>query len=326
MRTVLFTAILALTPALVAEGADAPNQYGDSNKGWHFYEPDPPPRKAPPKLILPPPQAVAPAAAPPGPEPLSSAWLRENMQQYMDRAIDDPTPENVELYAMLQRLAMDKAERYAEMSSRVTKGNPALDESARSPISAIQQSAAGAQMSVAKKAALEKISKRAGMWYFFLSTCPYCARQEPILDRVAENLGLSILPISLDGGPPPTWGDEVAYVNNDGHAEQLGVMVTPTMVMADVVTGELHTLGAGIRTDSEIESRMLELGVMNDWITESEYENAIRGEPRRYLTEGLPAGGLDPTDPSTLLQALRNAAVNGQGGSTWIVAPQGNAQ
>lgn len=330
MRRLLFTAIVALLPAAADAAGSPPRQYQESAKGWHFYEPTPPE----PKKVIPPPPPPAPApppaqpvepVEPEGPAPLSAAWLRENMQQYLDKAIDDPTPENVELYAMLQRLAMDKAERYALMSSRVTTSNPLLDESARSPISSIQQSAAQAQMSVAKKAALEKISKRAGIWYFFLSTCPYCARQEPILDRVSANLGLSILPISLDGGAPPTWGESVAYVHNDGHAERLGVMVTPTMVMADTVTGELHTLGAGIRTDSEIESRMLELGVMNEWITETEYENAVRGEPRRYLADGLPEGGVDTSDPMALLEALRRAGVNDEA-SPWIVAPQGTTQ
>lgn len=311
--------LLAVTPAIAA-GADGQGDYWDrSRKGWHFYEPTPKPRPKPEeRKALPPPSA--PAQKPDAPAPLSAEWIRQQLPVLRDRAIDEPTPENVELVAYLERLVMDKAERYSEVRRRVAVTNPGLDETARSPISALQQSAAKATRSAAKDAALAKITQRAGLWYFFSSGCPYCARQEPILERVAGAIGLSILPISLDGGPPPTWGS-VDYVVNNDHAAQLGVMVTPTLVVADTVTGELHNLAAGLRTDQEIESRLLELGVANNWISQSEYEGAVRGEPRRFLTDGLPdEAPINGDDPAELLRVLRDASMRG-GGTPWVVAP-----
>jgi conjugal transfer pilus assembly protein TraF len=56
---------------------------------------------------------VPPAAAS-GPAPLSAAWLRANLERFRDQAIDDPSPRNVALYLYLQRLVLDKAERFAE--------------------------------------------------------------------------------------------------------------------------------------------------------------------------------------------------------------------
>lgn len=322
MRTALCAALLTLLPALAVGASDAPpRQYAEREKGWHFYEPDPPepkPAKPPKPTPVVPPPSQEPTEA--GPETFSSAWLRENLPKYRDRAIDDPTPENVELVAYLQRLAADRAERFSQVWTRVVTSNPALDETARSPISALQQTAAQAQMSVAKQAALAKISQRAGLWYFFLSTCPYCARQEPILERVQRDIGLSILPISLDGGPPPTWGD-VPYVNNAGQAQELGVMVTPTLVVADTETGELYSLAAGLRTDEEIQGRLLEMAAVNGWITELEYENAVRGEPRRFLAEGLRDDVPASDDPAELLRALRDASIQGGGSSPWLVSP-----
>lgn len=291
--------------------------------GWHFYERNPPPRKKPKPPMLLPAQPPAPSNTPAEPAVLSSAWLRDNLPRYRDAAIDNPTPENVELLAYLQRLATDRAEQFSQVWTRVVTSNPALDETARSPISALQQRAAQAEMSVAKKQAMAKIVERVGLWYFYLSTCPFCAKQEPILESVQANIGLSILPISLDGGAPPTWGD-VAYLNNSGQAEELGVMVTPTLVVADTATGELHNLSAGLRTESEIESRLLELAAVNSWISEEEYERAVRGEPRRFLPDGLMqagVGALPGDDPQQLLQTLRSAGVKG-GGTSWIVNPQ----
>lgn len=329
MRTFLLAAAVtfAFASSVLAAGGGQDGRYWEREaEGWHFYEPDPPPPPEKPALPLP---SIPASPATPGqemPAVLSSAWIRENLEHFRDQAIDDPTPENVELVAYLQRLATDRAERYSQVWTRVVQSNPALDETARSPISAIQQSAARAQMSVAKRQAMEKITQRAGLWYFYLSTCPYCAQQEPILERVQQQIGLSILPISLDGGPPPTWGD-VPYVMNQGQAQELGVMVTPTLVLADTLTGELHNLAAGLRTNQEIESRLLELGAVNGWITEVEYEQAVRGEPRRFLADGLPEGWSPSDDPADLLDVLREAGVRGSGGgSQWIVPPQPGVQ
>ncbi len=325
--SLLVATSLALASLSAAAADNSEQRYWRSRAdGWHFYEPDPPKRKKPkPPVMLPAPMpAPAPQQSSPAePAVLSSAWLRDNLPKYRDAAIDNPTPENVELLAYLQRLATDRAEQFSQVWTRVVTSNPALDETARSPITALQQRAAQAEMSVAKQQAMAKITERVGLWYFYLSTCPYCAKQEPILERVQANIGLSILPISLDGGPPPTWRD-VAYVNNSGQAQELGVMVTPTLVVADTVTGELHNLAAGLRTESEIESRLLELAAVNEWISEEEYERAVRGEPRRFLPDGLmqaAAPDLSGDNPEQLLQTLRNASVKG-GSTTWVVNPQ----
>jgi conjugal transfer pilus assembly protein TraF len=46
-------------------------------------------------------------------------------------AVDNPTPENVEAYFLLQRLALDRASKFGEMQQRVVMGNPFIDEEGR---------------------------------------------------------------------------------------------------------------------------------------------------------------------------------------------------
>ena len=43
--------------------------------------------------------------------------------KYLSRAVDDPTQENVEAFFLLQRRAMDKAERFQKMAEQVRVGN-----------------------------------------------------------------------------------------------------------------------------------------------------------------------------------------------------------
>lgn len=326
MRSSLLASLIATALALPAQGAYAAgstpaNPYNRSNTGWHFYEPvkprapklDPEPQPTLPSLPAPP---IEPA----GPAPLSAAWITKNLPRLREAALDNPSAENVELVAYLERLSLDKAERYAQARQRTVIDNPALDEYARSPLTAVQRAAAETTMSGAKQQALATIAQRAGLWYFYSSQCPYCAKQDPILDRFQGRTGFSILPISLDGGPLASRSNK-AFVVDQGQAQRMGVMMTPTLVVADTVSGKLMNLSAGLRTISEIEERLLQVGKAEGWITEAQYDEAVRGEQRMFLTDGVQQLQAIEDNPAALLEALRSATYNG-GSTPWVVRPK----
>ena len=56
------------------------------------------------------------------------------MEKYRDKAIDDPTSENVSTYMYLQRVMLDKAEKFADASQKLVMRDAVLDENARRPI------------------------------------------------------------------------------------------------------------------------------------------------------------------------------------------------
>ena len=108
--------------------------YGNNAEGWYWYqdpkeeepqeEPLPPP--PPPKAPEPEPEPVLKAEAPPA--PFTAAWVREMLPKYKDIAWDNPTPENVKAYFLLQRFAIDRSSKFADVAKTVTMGNPLLDE------------------------------------------------------------------------------------------------------------------------------------------------------------------------------------------------------
>jgi conjugal transfer pilus assembly protein TraF len=69
--------------------------------------------------------------------PLSTAWFRKNLEKYRDRAIDDPSAENVAAYYYLQRVMMDKAHRFTDVAREVVMSDPFLDENQRRPYVAL---------------------------------------------------------------------------------------------------------------------------------------------------------------------------------------------
>lgn len=93
--------------------------------------------------------------------------------KYLSRAVDDPTQENVEAFFLLQRRAMDKAERFQKMAEQVRVGNRFIDESERRPVSNFGLQTVDRQAEARRQQLLEKISQSTGLFFFFKADCPY---------------------------------------------------------------------------------------------------------------------------------------------------------
>lgn len=288
--------------------AKAASYYDDRARGWFWREARPLPRPAAPKPRVP---ASAPGQGGSGqstPPPLSSEWIRQNLDRLRDVAMDDPTPENVERYMLVQRYAMDKADRFSTAWMDVVRNNPYLDESVDRPLSAAGKTATQTAILDVRRALLKGLAARGvGIWYFYRSDCPYCARQESSLDIIERVHGLSILPISIDGLPPPTtvFAD---YVVDQGQAESLGVTGTPTLYLNNTQDGRLQRLTVGLRAADEIEDALIHAARTAGWITEDEYVRATQGRAFPLLVDGAPPPPEVAEDPDLLLSYLRATA------------------
>lgn len=298
--------ILAPLPLLAAEGRSAP-VWADTNRGWHFYEAPPPP-----PVDKPPVEPVEGGGAPAGPAPLSSAWIRENLQRYMDRALDDPTLENVETYMLLQRLAMDKSQRFAEVTQQAVALNPILDERRGMGGSSVERQLTRTAADEARRSVLASLSQKIGIWYFFRSDCPFCMRQDPSLLRLQNETGIQILPISTDG-PPLASGAFPRYVVDGGQAAQLGIHRTPTLVVSHPASGDLTILFDGLAMLDEIEKRLIDVAFAKGWITREQFDLATRGDDANFIdpVNTQPRERLEEivNNPEALLEHLRESAI-----------------
>ena len=114
-------------------------------EGWFWKKtpPEPPEEMEPEPTVaktdkaedqdkqMPVPEPSVTVAVEEGPEAFTVAWYRENVQKLRDRAIDDPTQENVRAYYLAQRIMLDKASRFTDMARLVTSTDPLIDESSR---------------------------------------------------------------------------------------------------------------------------------------------------------------------------------------------------
>ena len=301
-------ACFALSGGEAAAGDSPDSYYEGKEEGWFWREiPFTTEESLKAKEAEPPvlPSEMAPEVSALMPAPLSPAWLREKLPELRDRALEDPSPENVKAYFYLQRYAMDLAQRFALAAQKVVLSDPALDENTRRPISSYGGQVFDEVARTNRIRIASKIADMAGVWYFFRSDCPYCRAQNPILQRLQSRIGLAVLPIALDGRPMPE-ASFVRFVVDRGHAQLLGVTQTPTLYLVRK-PNEFVLLSEGLLTDDALLERMVLAAHEAGWISDEEYDSTRATRTPEVLVDAQSLGEGSLDDPSRLVEVLRMA-------------------
>ena len=304
---------LALVAALVPAGttaAEAPpgGRFLDRGAdGWFWYEalpePPPPPKKSElPKVeaaALPVP--TAPATAP-GPPPLSTAWFRLELDRFRDRAIDEPTPENVRAYLYLQKVMLDRADSFARVSQQVAAADPYLDAVTERPLSPFAANATSAEATARRGEVLHGLAESTGLLFVVDSACSVCVRQADVLVSAQRQYGFALLTVSLDGAAAP--GLELPIRPDRGQAKRLGVVGTPALFLMrppDVIL----PLAQGALDLDTLTGRIVDQAHRAGWIDDAAYA-ATRAVRQPFAVP--PPGTLEPAeleDPERIVAGLR---------------------
>lgn len=300
---------LALSATTVSAG-----YYDRKAEGWFWYqqqpielEEEPEEEKKPedPAVIV---MSPPPASEPEGPPALSAAWFRENLQTYIDKAIDEPTPENIEAYYLLQRVMMDKAQAFAENSQRVVQGDPLLDESIRRSLDPATSSIQERLSNQRREEALGRVLEKAGVAFFFSSDCDLCSQQASILSNMSERYGLEVLPVAIDGQPLPNGMFAETTVADSGQSQNLGIE-NGLGVFLMIPPETWVPLAYAPTTQEDLVSRILMASAENSIISEDEYNKTRAININSSLAGAMDImkeGGSLPDDPAELIRILRS--------------------
>lgn len=276
----VFATGFGLIPPTVAYGQSNSGFYERKEEGWFWYQKEPEPIEEIEEEIEPlpvielveiEPETKAELEPKPstGPAVYSTAWLKDALPKYHLLAIDNPTVENVRAYLYLQRLAIDRAERYATATEMATVGDPFLDETIRRPLANFATGTVDAATGLAKNELLREIAQRAGLFFFFSSECTLCELQAPLIKTLVQHEGFGIIPISINNSNLVNNPFDF-YQNNEGHAEMLGVQTLPALFLV-TPDGNFSAIGQGAFSLSEIQQRILIVSRRENLITEAEY-------------------------------------------------------
>ena len=153
---------------------------GQEDLGWLFYWGDdekPEPEEEP----VPAPSAPAESAQKP-PKPMSVEWFAKNYQVIRDRAVNNPTRENLraELYA--QKVMMDKSEVYARKRQYMQKSDPLLQEGDRLPLFGATSLAMIQNQDILKEKALGELYNESGLMVFYDENCQFCRQSITVVN------------------------------------------------------------------------------------------------------------------------------------------------
>lgn len=311
-------AALAVSVALAGGTLSASEEDGvgfgafeNKEEGW-WWKKDPremPPPKPEPKPELKP----APSktrdedvlkAQTPVPAPFSSEWLRENLPKLLDKAIDEPTEENLAAYFYAQRVLMDKSQNFAEKARALVISDPLLDETNRVPMATFARIANMGGSRAARDKALSRLSEVGGLWMFYRSDCRYCEPMADALMSFEAKYKFMTTFVSIDHKPLKFLKE---WVNDEGQANTLGVKITPTVFFV-VPPNNYYIVAQGAMSMPELGDRILLAAETNGLLTDEEIR-AIYPERRGLLSDEDMKDGAT-TDPKELVKRLRERLMN----------------
>lgn len=303
----LFIASLPAASVLAAPAAKKAASDGgffspDNPQGWFWYDlPEPrvkkkrhikkrPVIKKPPKkrhvFKRPQPQPRRGSGAAKGPRPYSVVWIRKNLPKYRRLAIDNPTRQNVLAYLYLQRLAMDKAQRFAMKVEAVVKTTPFLDESSRRPVSSAAGDIFNKMAAIRRDKVLRKLTNNVGIWYFFGKNCMMCSLQGSVLKHVSEKYNLHFTAIAMDGAKP-VYRYESFRIDR-GQAKKLGIIYTPiALVLVNPSKGEIVPLSHSFLTIGQLKERIFLAAHTAGWLTDVQYNKTLAASHDNLLKGNL---------------------------------------
>jgi conjugal transfer pilus assembly protein TraF len=248
MRRIAAMTLMSISTAWGQTGLDYPSSWECAEARFHWYcdrsfdELQPPMPAEPDKAFTEGEQAVK-----------DLKKLRELVEQKRALAILKPTQENLKAYIIAQEAMMDQASIFSDVWRRVIWANPDLNYQLRNPSNNAAIQVRDGERTQKEVQTLSAIAKEWGLFFLFRSDCPYCHRLAPTLKYLTAQYGLTVFPVSLDGGGLPDFPNPV---RDNGMAARLGVSVVPMVVLGNVRDRRLIPVGSGVLSAQDIIERI----------------------------------------------------------------------
>jgi len=180
--------------------------------------------------------------------------MKQNADDALKVAIMTQSQADIERYLRLQKEMELRSLYFSQGAQRVVWTNPDLDASMNTrPTNSAAMDVYDTQQKELTARTVAEIGKSHGLFFFFRSDCPYCHKFAPTLKRYAAERGLSIMPISLDGGGLP---DFPQYQTDNGVATRLDVKSVPALFLVSPSEKSIIPVGYGLMSTGELNERI----------------------------------------------------------------------
>lgn len=258
-KCALALAVLCTVMGPLAHAADDGFHARNPREGWFWYEVQPVLKELPNK-----PPATASVAAPVVNRDLAAFKdFQRRMEESLQMAVINPTDANVLNYLTLWQESKQKASVFTDTAQAVAWRTPSVNDDFLGvrPTSPTATQVFDMQKEEAQASTVATLARTHGMFFFFRSDCPYCHAMAPMLKQFGQKYGMTIYPVSMDGGGLPEYPN--AQRDNGIAARlisELGIppeeFQVPFTVLARPGTREVLPVGFGVMTAAEMVERI----------------------------------------------------------------------
>jgi len=249
----------------------------DAKRGWWWYETPPPPEEKEEQKEE---KVTYPSLSDYTKEELwnmDPEKFRKLIKVFLDKAVQNPTVENVKEYLTLQDIARRKALAFTNVASLVVQTTPELNTLKDAPITHVGK----VQMTRMQNEDVERTIRTAvddyALLYFYSPTCPYCQAQEKINKMFVSKYGWQIKRIDV--------------TENKLLADQFGITTTPTLLLIYRNSDDYLPVALGVLSLYDIERNVMRgIRLLRGETTPKEYnlyeyQRGSAYDPKSILTD-----------------------------------------
>jgi len=239
----------------------------------------------------------------------SVEWMNQELKQLTQKAIEEPSEENMLEYALFQRAVADKSTVFSEKYAEIYQKYPQLK--AGIPTSSVGLRAANESKDKTRRMNFDSLKDRVVFFFFFEGNCIYCHKMAKTTLAHMEQEGYAVKAISTgNGGIEGTIYEHPKNysIATKEQMDQLSLEVIPAIYMFNPNTKELAHLSLGYIDFQTLSDKAMfvakEMGLLSD----DQYEKTKFSPEKNniYKSADAPESGLEENYSSQdLIQRLK---------------------
>jgi conjugal transfer pilus assembly protein TraF len=257
------------------------------------------------------PRVPAPAVARKDERKVTVKWLQANYKLLEERAIDEPTDDNVAAYLYVRRIAMDKSQRFSQKVTAVTNGDPLLNENNRIPYASAGAQSIRSASRAAQEQAARELAAVGGLVIFIDGNCRFCAMEMPVMNALRAQYGMEALVVSLDGRRPRGYAGPI--LRDNGLYRKLDLKLTPSIVYVPRPRAykdgkdenRYRVIAQGFYAQDELVKQLAYAGHATRLLTPGTMRDLAVWDRGVTSAEDLDALELDANDPAAIRRRLQ---------------------
>lgn len=284
--TLKCSVLVGCLAALSAVSADEEGFYERRSEGWFWYE-DPQAEKPAEEDKQPPEpdqeqeqeskqdreeqeKEDEPESEDDGPEPYTTKWIRQEIDEARRQAINNPTEKNVTRFLTLQRVAVAKAYEFSDTVREVGQRHPELQPGGGSAQSKVERDTRDQVVEQTRERLMNQLAEDVGIW-FFHDGSQYAAAQAKILKRLQRRYDMTVQQVPVQAQPVSGFDT----IPNEGLADRLGV-TQRIELYAVHKEGGVVPLGDGVQALTDLRSGAIRMASAEGWISREDAIQARR--------------------------------------------------